>query len=225
MPCSRHSVRKSFRICAWIVTSSAVVGSSAIRSFRRPATAIASITRCFMPPEARAGTDRPCAPARRCRRGRAARSPRRVLARRRSPGAAPAPPRSVARRAAPGSARSSAPGTPSRSSRRGSCGARLPGGPSSSLPSSRTLPPTRAFGGKRPMAASAVTDFPEPDSPTSATVWPGAIAKSTERTAGSSPASLGNETVRSRTSSKGLLTRAPSAAWGSWLRAALHPRG
>ncbi len=38
-------------ICAWIVTSSAVVGSSAISSFGLHATAIAIITRWFMPPD------------------------------------------------------------------------------------------------------------------------------------------------------------------------------
>ncbi len=41
----------SSRICAWIVTSSAVVGSSAIRSDGLQASAIAIITRCLMPPE------------------------------------------------------------------------------------------------------------------------------------------------------------------------------
>ena len=41
----------SFRICAWMVTSSAVVGSSAIRSFGSQASAIAIITRWRMPPE------------------------------------------------------------------------------------------------------------------------------------------------------------------------------
>jgi len=39
------------RICAWIVTSSAVVGSSAIRSFGLQASEIAIITRWRMPPE------------------------------------------------------------------------------------------------------------------------------------------------------------------------------
>ncbi len=39
------------RICFWIVTSSAVVGSSAIRSFGSQAIAIAIITRCCWPPD------------------------------------------------------------------------------------------------------------------------------------------------------------------------------
>ena len=41
----------SSRICAWTVTSSAVVGSSAISSFGLQASAIAIITRCRMPPD------------------------------------------------------------------------------------------------------------------------------------------------------------------------------
>jgi hypothetical protein len=40
----------SSRICAWIVTSSAVVGSSAMISFGLQLSAIAIITRCRMPP-------------------------------------------------------------------------------------------------------------------------------------------------------------------------------
>ena len=41
----------SSRICAWTVTSSAVVGSSAISSFGSLMSAIAIITRWRMPPE------------------------------------------------------------------------------------------------------------------------------------------------------------------------------
>ena len=37
--------------CAWIVTSTAVVGSSAISRLGRHASAIAIIARCRMPPE------------------------------------------------------------------------------------------------------------------------------------------------------------------------------
>ena len=48
---SETSVFSSSRICAWIVTSSAVVGSSAIRSFGSQASAIAIIARCRIPPE------------------------------------------------------------------------------------------------------------------------------------------------------------------------------
>ena len=41
----------SSRICFWIVTSRAVVGSSAISSLGSHASAIAIITRCRIPPE------------------------------------------------------------------------------------------------------------------------------------------------------------------------------
>ena len=47
----RTSSRSRSRICAWIVTSSAVVGSSAISSFGLHASAIAIIARWRMPPE------------------------------------------------------------------------------------------------------------------------------------------------------------------------------
>ena len=50
-PWSRCRRFISSRICAWIVTSSAVVGSSAISSDGLQESAIAIITRCRMPPE------------------------------------------------------------------------------------------------------------------------------------------------------------------------------
>ena len=51
---SRRSIIRS-RICAWMVTSSAVVGSSAISRRGRQASAIASITRWRWPPESWCG--------------------------------------------------------------------------------------------------------------------------------------------------------------------------
>ena len=51
MPSRSFSSASRSRICAWIVTSSAVVGSSAISSFGLQASAIAIITRWRMPPE------------------------------------------------------------------------------------------------------------------------------------------------------------------------------
>ena len=51
---SRRSIISS-RICAWIVTSSAVVGSSAISSFGLQASAMPIITRWRMPPESWCG--------------------------------------------------------------------------------------------------------------------------------------------------------------------------
>jgi hypothetical protein len=41
---------RSARYWSWIVTSRAVVGSSAMSTLGSPATAIAPTTRCFMPP-------------------------------------------------------------------------------------------------------------------------------------------------------------------------------
>ena len=51
MPRSFCRLRSRSRICAWIVTSSAVVGSSAISSLGLQAIAMAIITRWFMPPD------------------------------------------------------------------------------------------------------------------------------------------------------------------------------
>ena len=51
MPRSRCSAFISSRICAWMVTSSAVVGSSAISSDGLQDSAIAIMARCRMPPE------------------------------------------------------------------------------------------------------------------------------------------------------------------------------
>ncbi len=48
---SRLSETSRSRICAWMVTSSAVVGSSAISSLGLQAIAIAIITRWHMPPD------------------------------------------------------------------------------------------------------------------------------------------------------------------------------
>ena len=51
VPVSSRSVRMRSRIWAWIVTSSAVVGSSAMRSSGSQARAIAIMIRCAMPPD------------------------------------------------------------------------------------------------------------------------------------------------------------------------------
>ncbi len=55
IPSSCWSSFNSSRIWAWMVTSSAVVGSSAISSFGLQASAMAIITRWRMPPENRCG--------------------------------------------------------------------------------------------------------------------------------------------------------------------------
>ncbi len=58
VPDSRTSTRRRSRICAWIVTSSAVVGSSAISSRGRQASAIAIRARCRIPPDSWCGYSR-----------------------------------------------------------------------------------------------------------------------------------------------------------------------
>ena len=55
VPSRSRMSRIRSRIPAWIVTSSAVVGSSAIRIFGSHASAIAIITRCRIPPESWCG--------------------------------------------------------------------------------------------------------------------------------------------------------------------------
>ena len=55
MPISRCRSSSRARICDWMVTSSAVVGSSAISSFGRQASAIAIIARWRWPPESWCG--------------------------------------------------------------------------------------------------------------------------------------------------------------------------
>ena len=55
MPWRSRSVRRRSRISAWMVTSSAVVGSSAISTRGSHEMAMAIITRCRMPPERRCG--------------------------------------------------------------------------------------------------------------------------------------------------------------------------
>ena len=51
MPYSSFSRAISLRICFCVVTSSAVVGSSAISSEGEQASAMAIMARCRMPPE------------------------------------------------------------------------------------------------------------------------------------------------------------------------------
>ena len=55
MPSSRCRSASSRRICAWMVTSSAVVGSSAISSSGSHISAMAIITRWRSPPESWCG--------------------------------------------------------------------------------------------------------------------------------------------------------------------------
>ena len=75
MPRSAWRSRIRSRICAWMVTSRAVVGSSAISSSGPAASAMAIITRWACRPRAGAGTSGPAAWRRGCRPWRASRRP------------------------------------------------------------------------------------------------------------------------------------------------------
>ena len=186
------------RICFCTVTSSALVGSSAISSFGSQAIAIAIITRCCSPPESREGTaaslasgeDRPTSSKRLSVLARASlpESPRCW----RSTSATWKPTLNTGFRELIGSWKIieiSAPRS-ARSSRAGVC--------SRSLPLKIIRPRALAFPGNKPRMESAVTDLPLPDSPTSATVLCSGISKLTPFTAGTVP----KFTRRSRTLSR-----------------------
>ena len=76
-------------------------------------------------------------------------------------------------------------------------------------PSNSTPPESLACGGRRPMMARAVTLLPEPDSPTRASVSPGATESEISRTAATGPRAEGNSTVRfcSSRSTRGIGTQ------------------
>ncbi len=204
MPVSFCSRPISARICAWIVTSSAVVGSSAIsrrrvaghreRDHHALAHAARQLVRILVDPlrggrdldqfehPLRMGVAQPC--------GRAS-------------GAAAPIRRSARRWSAPGSGWSSAPGRSFRARCRAARASR-DSGRSSRLtrrPSRRTnqaWPSTCACEvlACRPISVRLVTDLPEPDSPTSASVSPGRIANETSATLWMRPASVAKEVDR-----------------------------
>src|SRR6476620_3761269 len=163
----------SSRICFWIVTSSAVVGSSAISSLGSQAIAIAIITRCCWPPEScdgnesmrRSGSGMPTSRSRSTARLRAARPDMPMCSRSTSSSCQPTVNTGfsdvigswkIIEMSAPRSLRSSPSGSASR----------LRPPYSTSLAGSMI----EFSGGSSPSVASDVTDLPDPDSPTSATV-------------------------------------------------------
>ena len=164
---------------ALIVTSSAVVGSSAISRSGPQASAIAIVTAGAGRPRAGADTRRRGAPRRQAdagsRRDRALARPASG-----SPGAAASARRPGGRCCAAGSAPSSAPWKtiPMRLPRSRQSSASLR--PTSSSPSKRMLPVTSARSG-RPSSASAVIDLPQPDSPIRPSVSPRRKAKQSRR--------------------------------------------
>ncbi len=165
----------SSRICAWMVTSSAVVGSSAISSLGLQASPMAIITRWRMPPDSwcgywlsrLSGSVMPTSVSSSTARARAAASSmRRWIV---SGSMIWSPILRTGLSEVIGSWKIMAISRPR--TRRISSSERA----RSSLPSKRTLPPVMrpVAAGSRRMTASAETDLPEPDSPTIATISPG----------------------------------------------------
>ena len=207
--------RSSARICAWIVTSSAVVGSSAISRSGSLASAIAIITRWRWPPESSCGKA-----ASRCS---GSGIPTRASS------------SSVRARAASaviwlwssstslicfstrcsgfsdviGSWKIIAMRSPRIFASRSS------DAPTSSSPSKRMLPDgCRAAGyGSSCRIESAVTDLPEPLSPTSATVSPRPISNETPRTASTTRPPVSKCTARSSTVSSALTSLLQPRRW------------
>ena len=225
MPISVCNSRTSWRIWAWMVTSRAVVGSSAIRSLGWQASAMAIIARWRMPPEKECGYS----PIRRFASGMRTRSNRRstsvsawawLMPRcRRSTSAIWNPIFSTGFRLVIGSWKIM-PISPPRTSRIASS-SRV----SRSRPDRRTEPSMRLVPSCRSrMIDSAVTDLPEPDSPTMATVSPVSMAKSRLRTTGTSAPSTRKEVVRPSTLRTGSVIVPPSVA-GRPHRAGRRPGG
>ena len=213
MPRSAARSRSNSRMCACVVTSRPVVGSSSSRASGSPASAIAIAARCCCPPLSSWGNRSSIASGsgrRTCPSSSAAR------ARRPSGGSAACsrrassicrPTRSVGVSDCPefcGISASLPPRTRS-SSRRDLANMSSPR--NSAAPPVRTSPRLRY-----PIAASARVDLPEPLSPTRPTLSPGPTDTSTPRSTGSiSPERLAKPTERPRTSISASLMPAPSA--------------
>ena len=72
------------------------------------------------------------------------------------------------------------------------------------MPSNSAVPSNLAFGPRvSPISVIAVTDLPEPDSPTIATISPAATENETPSTAWTTPSSVANETLSPSTFSSG----------------------
>ena len=155
------------RICAWTVTSRAVVGSSAMITSGSLAMAMAITARCRMPPENSCGYARRAPAGWGCRRGEEV--DRTDAGRLRTAGCGCGPPRPAAPRSCtPGSATSSGPGRswPAVAAHVQHLGVVRVGQGALAAPSSRKTisPPTISPGGSsmRRMMVSAVTLLPGP---------------------------------------------------------------
>ena len=205
---SSCNCRMSSRICAWIVTSSAVVGSSAISSRGWHESAIAIITRWRMPPESWCGWRSSTWAASGMRTCSSMRSASRFAAAKSLPwcsriDSAICSPIvntglsdvigswKIIAISAPRMARIVAESARARSMR--SPFARS----NSSRPAVMRPPPCSTSR----ISDSAVTDLPDPDSPTMATVSPRPTVNDTPRTAATTRSVVRNSTARPATAS------------------------
>src|SRR5436305_11348793 len=91
------------------------------------------------------------------------------------------------------------------------------------MPSKIARPPNLALGLRvSPSMVMAVTDLPEPDSPTIATTSPGRTLNVTPSTALTIPSSVAKETWRSSTSSSAPSPALMSAQTDPWVEERIH---
>ena len=204
---SAESVRawislSSSRIWAWMVTSRAVVGSSAMSSLGSQERAMAIITRWRMPPESSCGyclTRRSGLGMPTRRMASMARSQASFLLTfmcRRTCSAIWSPTVKTGFRLVSGSWKIMAMSLPRRAS------ISFMGSPSSSRPSNQTSPLMVALDSSSRITVSAVTLLPEPDSPTTPRDLPRCRPKSMPSTARTTPSMVRNSVCRPRTSSR-----------------------
>jgi hypothetical protein len=219
------SPRSNCRICAWMVTSRAVVGSSAIRSEGLQISAMAIMARWRMPPDnskgymsnARAGLEKPTRPSISSVRSRRSRLDMGVWIFRDSLiwlpivcngdseviGSWKILPMRLPRRL-----RIS---RPSRGMARRSTGCSPWAGSQN-----RMRPPQLADFGRMPITAWLITDFPEPLSPTSAVTLPGRTRRLALRTASICPPSIANEILKFSIRSRSAPDFMPASVLVSW---------
>ena len=215
------------RIWAWMVTSRAVVGSSATSTSGSLAMAMAIMARWRMPPLNSCGYWRARAAALGMPTRSSSSAARAIAAFRSVPGwwasmasAIWKPTLRTGLSDVIGSWKIIASFPPRNRRSSGS------GRPSSSSPRKRTDPVTVALRGSRPITASMLTDFPDPDSPTMPSDSPSETMRSSPRTACTAPSGDAKVTWRSLTSRTGAATfrPGPGSAAGRRRRAARPPR-
>ncbi len=221
---SRWRDRSKSRICACTVTSSAVVGSSAISRLGRSAMAMAIRMRCRIPPEhwcgksrtRRAGSGMPTCASSFTASSRALRRLMPRCSRNSSPIWLPTD--STGFSADSGSWKTIATFSPRtfRSSAGFACRTSTP-------PTSTASALVLASDGSSPMTARPVMDFPAPDSPSSTSVSPRRTCRSTPRTAYTVPLRWMKSTVSPETRSTSGCRPAVSAVGCGSVDSHAHP--